>query len=871
MPDLITQNLELENTIELNDITSEEEIELQDLELDDTTLITEDLIFGDDSITLQDINLEGNDVVLQDLKLNENTIIKGSTTNHAELENLDYENSGHTGFASKDDVHSEITIGEDSFEFNDNQELTDFIFVQVSGAIDEIYKEIERVNGKIPNTSQFITKYVADLVNYYTKNETYTRLEVNNLISAIKNVRFEIVSELPTNAETNVIYLLKVSEQEKNYYDEYIFINGAWELIGNTKIDMSGYATEVWVNTAIKDFLTEQQVNFLITSALSGYVTTEKLTEMGFLTEEQLEEKNYITESDLTEKDYATKSDIPTNYVTTDTSQTITKSKKFNGYVYLGTSITMLGDTNGTITMGRDNNASCTPTIKMRSNATGNDYDVMITASNGGETDGQGTLEITSAKLTHNGKEISNPIFNQDFNIKNEDGTVKAFTNTGSTIDDKYIFTQTLPTTNLYTEVIFTANEYTIVYGKGYNYLYLSRNGIDFERKDFSSAIKNIIRLVETNRLIALCNGGYFYYSDDDGNTWNSTQLSTYSTCDKVVNYLEYTDTFGIVQLSTKTLHFLNNKFTRTDYLTSAITPNFTTMLNQSQIMWCDYNGNCRYKAGSREGNVANLPSGRVNLLKKVNGVVYGGYQNDNKIAYLNGTSTTSSWGTYTLPNTCTVNDIIYNAKDQTYYILTDINTYYKTKNFITFESFEKDNIRIAQGTMTLVGLMGVSKVNAKYVYVAPTQQKIEDTLQELKRAVNKERWVGKGLQLDGEVISVKGNSPILINDYGINLMWGSIDVGYIVPEQAEVIMSGGSYRHNLIPETVMDEIWNIWDGTPEQVINVMFTSSGSFYDPMNWETEYFVEKGEYGYLISDTYGSAMPYKKTGSLAPFFN
>lgn len=615
----------------------------------------------------------------------------------------------------------------------------------------------------IPDVSDYITKDVSDLSNYYSKNETYTKEEINNnfitddeldekgfvtvltqdllhyytkeeistLLQIVQNSRFKVVAELPTNPQSNVIYLVLKEETENNIYNEFIWVDNKWEQIGSTEVKLDGVATEEFVENKIADFLTKEEIQNLIQESL--------------------------------------------------------------------------------------------------------------------------------------------PTFNRDFNIKNEDGVVKTFTNTGAVVDDKYIFTQGLPNYNIYSEVLFTDNEYTIVYAKGTNYLFVSRNGIDFEQKMFSYNIKNVIRLVENNRLIALCNGGNFYYSDDDGVTWNSTQVSNYSTYDKVVNYLEYTDSFGIVQVSTRTFHFLNNNFSRTDYLTSAITPNFTTMLNQSQILWCDYNGNVRYKAGSREGNVANLPSGRVSFFKRVNGVVYGGYQNDNKIAYLNGTTTTSSWLTYTLPDTCTVNDIIYNAKDQTYYILTDINTYYKTKDFLTFESFEKDNIRIAQGTMTLVGLMGVSSESVNYVYVAPTQQKIEDTLQELKRAVNKERWVGTGLQLDGEVISVKGSSPIMVYANGVSLMWGSVDVGYLLPEQAEKVMTGGYYRHNVYPSTIADEIWNLWDGSDGVPVNVMFLEGGTFYDPMSWETEYTVEKGDYGYLISRNFGMEMPFIKTGSLAPFFN
>jgi len=54
------------------------------------------------------------------------------------------------------------------------------------------------------------------------------------------------VDVLPDIAEAvpNVIYLLarpKGHQQENNLRDEYILLNGAWELIGSTEIDLSGY------------------------------------------------------------------------------------------------------------------------------------------------------------------------------------------------------------------------------------------------------------------------------------------------------------------------------------------------------------------------------------------------------------------------------------------------------------------------------------------------------------------------------------------------------------------------------------------------------------------------------------------------------
>ena len=54
-------------------------------------------------------------------------------------------------------------------------------------------------------------------------------------------------------------------------YDEYVVINGIKEKIGNTEISLDGYATEAYVNNAIKDLATIASV-----TALSG--TVEILT-----------------------------------------------------------------------------------------------------------------------------------------------------------------------------------------------------------------------------------------------------------------------------------------------------------------------------------------------------------------------------------------------------------------------------------------------------------------------------------------------------------------------------------------------------------------------------------------------------------------
>lgn len=66
---------------------------------------------------------------------------------------------------------------------------------------------------------------------------------------------FEIVDELPTeNIDPRTIYLVKENVGEADdYYNEYIYINGEWELLGSTRIDLSDYYTKEEVDKIIEN------------------------------------------------------------------------------------------------------------------------------------------------------------------------------------------------------------------------------------------------------------------------------------------------------------------------------------------------------------------------------------------------------------------------------------------------------------------------------------------------------------------------------------------------------------------------------------------------------------------------------------------
>lgn len=68
---------------------------------------------------------------------------------------------------------------------------------------------------------------------------------VQTAVNNLANLHFVVVATLPTqDIQTNAIYLVpKQTSETDNYYDEYIYYNNSWELIGTTQVDLSSYVT----------------------------------------------------------------------------------------------------------------------------------------------------------------------------------------------------------------------------------------------------------------------------------------------------------------------------------------------------------------------------------------------------------------------------------------------------------------------------------------------------------------------------------------------------------------------------------------------------------------------------------------------------
>lgn len=88
---------------------------------------------------------------------------------------------------------------------------------------------------------------------------TQTDSKIAEAIAAAPHLKREIVESLPEvgSADANTIYMVPQGGSTEDpgtatsHYNEYMLINGAFELIGSSQVDLSGYATETFVTSAI--------------------------------------------------------------------------------------------------------------------------------------------------------------------------------------------------------------------------------------------------------------------------------------------------------------------------------------------------------------------------------------------------------------------------------------------------------------------------------------------------------------------------------------------------------------------------------------------------------------------------------------------
>lgn len=144
----------------------------------------------------------------------------------------------------------------------------------VNNINNDINTELEEIRTlEIPE--QIKSSIVNDLESFSTDKSLSANQGrvLKEMISNLVNLHLQIVEQLPDSGESNIIYLVKKSGSLQDTYDEYVYIENAWEKIGNTDIDLSNYYTKEEIDN-IKIEIEEQIPDIEISIEGSGNIIT---------------------------------------------------------------------------------------------------------------------------------------------------------------------------------------------------------------------------------------------------------------------------------------------------------------------------------------------------------------------------------------------------------------------------------------------------------------------------------------------------------------------------------------------------------------------------------------------------------------------
>ena len=164
-----------------------------------------------------------------------------------------------SGFITSSDVPTKVSeLTNDSgyitsaalSPYSTTQQMNNAISTAVANKADR--SEIPTKVSDLTNDSGFVnsTQVNTALAAYtYPSQDLYTQSDIDTMLSQISSLKIEVVDALPTTGNADTIYLLKVRQQGNDIYQEYFWVNNAWELIGG--IDLTDYYTKTEVNTLL--------------------------------------------------------------------------------------------------------------------------------------------------------------------------------------------------------------------------------------------------------------------------------------------------------------------------------------------------------------------------------------------------------------------------------------------------------------------------------------------------------------------------------------------------------------------------------------------------------------------------------------------
>lgn len=141
----------------------------------------------------------------------------------------------------------------------------------------DIVRLEQLINGKA--STEYVNQELnkkANSDNVYSKKEVETY--VAQQIAGAEHLKRIVVEQLPdvSVAQANTIYMIKkagggIASWGKNIYEEYMVIEGEWELLGNSQVDLTDYAKTDYVDNKTKDKADKA-------TTLEGYGITDAFT-----------------------------------------------------------------------------------------------------------------------------------------------------------------------------------------------------------------------------------------------------------------------------------------------------------------------------------------------------------------------------------------------------------------------------------------------------------------------------------------------------------------------------------------------------------------------------------------------------------------
>ena len=119
------------------------------------------------------------------------------------------------------------------------------------------------------------------ITDAYTKDET--KQEIASQIANSDHLKREIVERLPSvsDADLHTIYMLpdSTSTDVTNSFFEYMVINGLWERIGSTRVDLTNYYTKTEVDSTISTAKSEAAEDASFKANAAANAVNSKLNE----------------------------------------------------------------------------------------------------------------------------------------------------------------------------------------------------------------------------------------------------------------------------------------------------------------------------------------------------------------------------------------------------------------------------------------------------------------------------------------------------------------------------------------------------------------------------------------------------------------